>query len=76
MKLEVGELEKDLTGYKEQIAATEEAIKGFEEQLQQLTEAAAETKVCIQTEALILKIYLQISHQITCYQKSILMMIL
>ena len=45
VRLEISELEKEVATYGQQITAVEEAIKGYEEQVQQLTEAAQQTKV-------------------------------
>ena len=45
IKLEQGELYKDIEKYQEQIATTEETIKGFEEQIAELREAADAAKV-------------------------------
>ena len=39
------ELEKEVQTYGEQISAVEEAIKGYEEHVQQLSQAAQLTKV-------------------------------
>ncbi len=49
IKLEQGELYKDIEKYQEQIATTEETIKGFEEQIAELREAADAAKVCVIT---------------------------
>ena len=45
IKLELEEISKDVAGCEQQIAATEEAVRGFEAQLEELCVAGNQTKV-------------------------------
>ena len=49
MKLEVEELQKDMTKGGDELKAIEDTIKGFEEQISQLQEAVQDSKVSTHT---------------------------